>query len=65
MKHTKIHILPESAPPVSFLLWLFYLGQNLFRLGMGTERAQAVAVENETKKTFTYSGLKFEKKYIL
>ena len=29
---------------------------------MGTERAQAVAVENETKKTFTYSGLKFEKK---
>ena len=28
---------------------------------MGTERAQAVAVENETKKTFTYSGLKFKK----
>ena len=29
---------------------------------MGTERAQAVAVENEAKKTYTYSGLKFEKK---
>ena len=28
---------------------------------MGTERAQAVAVENEAKKTYTYSGLKFEK----
>ena len=29
---------------------------------MGTERALAVAVENEAKKTYTYSGLKFKKK---